>query len=124
VDLSNGGGLEELRQFQEYLSDYKNIVFDGLYANRVMFSGNSLSAKKLYFLYDQDSGHYNVITNLKSRMAKRFICNGYDGLYDFTRKCDEVCSLCTAKPPCTTDQYVFVVHVTVGFSVRNVSIII
>jgi len=30
VDLSNGGGFEELRQFQEYLSDYKIIVFDGL----------------------------------------------------------------------------------------------
>jgi hypothetical protein len=29
VDLSNGG-LEELQQFQEYLSDYKIIVYDGL----------------------------------------------------------------------------------------------
>jgi hypothetical protein len=28
VDLSNGGGLEELKQFQAYLSDYKIIVFD------------------------------------------------------------------------------------------------
>jgi hypothetical protein len=26
VDLTNGGGLEELRQFQEYLSDYKIAV--------------------------------------------------------------------------------------------------
>jgi len=31
VDLSNGGGFEELQQFQQYLSDYKIIVFDGLY---------------------------------------------------------------------------------------------
>jgi hypothetical protein len=30
VDLSNGGGLEDLQQFQAYLSDYKIIVFDGL----------------------------------------------------------------------------------------------
>ena len=30
VDLSNDGGFEELEQFQEYLSDYKNVVFDGL----------------------------------------------------------------------------------------------
>jgi hypothetical protein len=29
VDLSNGGGFEELRQFQEYLVDYKIIMFDG-----------------------------------------------------------------------------------------------
>jgi hypothetical protein len=30
VDLTNGGGLEEFRQFREYLSDYKIVVFDGL----------------------------------------------------------------------------------------------
>lgn len=35
VDLTNVGGVEELRKFQEYLSDYKVVVFDG-----------SLSSKK------------------------------------------------------------------------------
>ena len=104
VDLSNGGGFKELQQFQEYLSDYKIIVFDGLNPDRVMFSGNSLSAKKLYLLYDRDNDHYNVITNLKGAMAKRYICNGCDTLYDYTHKCDKVCSLCTATPPCTKDQ--------------------
>ena len=29
VDLSNGGGFEELEQFQEHLSDYKIVFFDG-----------------------------------------------------------------------------------------------
>ena len=29
MDLSNSGGLEEHEQFQEYLSDYKIVVFDG-----------------------------------------------------------------------------------------------
>jgi len=93
VDLSNGGGFKELQQFQQYLSDYKFIVFDGLYPDRVIFSGNSLSAKKLYLLYDRNNDHYNVITNLKGVMAKRYICNGCDTLYDYTHKCDEVCSL-------------------------------
>jgi hypothetical protein len=65
VDLSNGGGFEELQQFEQFLSDYKIIVFDGLYPDRVMCSGNSLSAKKLYLLYDRDTRRYNVITNLK-----------------------------------------------------------
>jgi len=49
------GVSEELRQFQEYLSDYKIIVFDDLYPDRIMFSGNSLRDKKLYLLYDWDS---------------------------------------------------------------------
>jgi len=70
VDLSNGGDLEELRQFQQYLSDYK-FVFDVLYHDRAMFSGNSLSAKKFYLPYDRESEHYDVITNLKGAMAKR-----------------------------------------------------
>jgi hypothetical protein len=52
VDLFNGGGLEELQRFQEYLSDYKIIVFDGLSPDRLIFSGNSLSAKKFYLLCD------------------------------------------------------------------------
>jgi hypothetical protein len=46
VDLSDGGGLEALEQFQDYLSDYKIIVYDGLSPDRLIFSGNSLSDKK------------------------------------------------------------------------------
>jgi hypothetical protein len=42
VDLSNGERFEELRQLQEYISDYKIIVFDGLYPDSVMFRRNSL----------------------------------------------------------------------------------
>ena len=88
VDLSNGGGLEELQQFQDYFSDYKIVVFDGLSPDMLIFSGNSLSAKKLYLLYNSDNGHYNVITNIKAAMAKRYICNACDTLYDYTHKCD------------------------------------
>jgi len=80
-------------------------VFDGFYIDRVMFSGNSLSAKKLYVLYDRESGHYNVINNLKGTITKKYICNDCDTLYDNTHKCDKFCSLCTATPPCTKDQF-------------------
>ena len=82
----------------------KIIVFDGLNPDRVMFSGNSLSDKKLHLLYDRDSEHYNVITNPKGVMAKQYICNGCDTLYDKTHKCDKVFSSCSATPPCTKDQ--------------------
>ena len=44
--LSNGGNLEELLQFPEYVSNYKIVVFDGLNPVRVMFSESSLSANK------------------------------------------------------------------------------
>ena len=36
-------------------------------------------------------------------MAKGYICNACDTLYN-THKCESVCSLCTATPPCTKDR--------------------
>ena len=112
--------LNNVQQFQDYLSDYKIVVFDGLSPDRLIFSGNSDSVKKLYLLYDSDKGHYNVITNIKAAMAKKYICDACDTLYDKTHKCDKFCSLCNATPPCTKDQTSIVVHVTGTFSVRNV----
>ena len=43
-------------------------MYDGLSPDRVLFGGNYLSIQKLYLLFD--SGHYNVITNLKAVMAR------------------------------------------------------
>jgi hypothetical protein len=60
--------------------------------------------KKLYLLYDSESGHYNIITNIKAAMSKRYVCNACDIFYDYTHKCDTACSLCTATPPYTKDQ--------------------
>ena len=71
VCLSIVGRLEELWHFQEYISDYKIVVVNGLNPDKFMFSGNSLSAKKFYLLYAMDSRHYSVITNLKDALAKR-----------------------------------------------------
>ena len=69
VDISNGGGLEEIQQLQEYISNYKIVVFDDLNMDRKMSSRNSLSDKKLYLLYIAGTRHYNVITNLEAAMA-------------------------------------------------------
>ena len=79
-------------------------MFDGLSPDRLIFRENSLSTKQLYILYDSNSGHYNVITNIKAAMTKRHVCDGCDTLYDYTHKCNKVCSLCNATPPCTKDQ--------------------
>ena len=106
VDLTNGGGFQELRLFQDYLSVYQIIVFDGLNPEMCMFIGNTFSAKQLHLLYDRGNRHHDVITNLKGAVAKKNLCNGCDTLHHFTHKCDKVCSLCTATPPCTKDQQV------------------
>ena len=51
VDLTNGGGFKEVELFQNYLSDYKIIVYDVLSTDRILFIGISLPKKKLYLLY-------------------------------------------------------------------------
>jgi len=71
VDLDTGVVFEELRRSQKYFSGYKIIVFHDLNPNRVMFSGNSLSTKKFYLLFNRSFGHYNIITNIKAAVAKR-----------------------------------------------------
>ena len=58
-------------------------MFDGLETDRIMLSRNSRSAKKFRLLYDRENEHYNVINNLKDAMAKQYIRNGCDTLYDF-----------------------------------------
>ena len=57
VDLSNAGSLQELAQFQEYISEYKIVVFSGLSTDKIIFTGNSVSSKKLYLLYNADTKH-------------------------------------------------------------------
>ena len=44
-------------------------MYDGLSPDRVIFSGNSLSNKKLQLLYHSTLCHSNTITNLKAAMA-------------------------------------------------------
>ena len=103
-DVANGGCFQELRQFQENLSYHQINVFGGFNYDSVMFSGISLSTKKICLPYDRDNQHYNVITNVKSGAAKQNLCNRCDTLYDETHKYDNVCSLSFATPPCTKDQ--------------------
>jgi len=50
VNLTNSGGLNEPEQFQNYLSEYKTIMYHDLSTDRVIFEANSLSNKKLYLL--------------------------------------------------------------------------
>ena len=60
-------------------------MYDGISPDRAILEGNSLSNKKLHLVYDADSGHFNVITKLKSAMVKRYICNACDTYRQLTQ---------------------------------------
>jgi hypothetical protein len=120
VDLTSGGSYQKIRNIQEQLSDYK-IVYYGLKPDRVIFSRNFLSAKKLYLLHDRDFGHFNVITNLKVAMDKKYMCNRCDTLYDNKHECDEVVSCVLLHHPVLRIRPRIMVHATDWFSVMKFS---
>ena len=99
VDVPNGGGFDELRQFQDHVSGYQIIVFHGLSPDTVMFRGNSSSVKKLHLLYDRNIEHYNVITSLKG-------CGDTVHMYCYTTL--YICSGCdTVHMYCYTTLYIY-----------------
>jgi hypothetical protein len=65
--------------------------------DRLIFGGTSLPNKKLYWLHDVETGHYNVIAKIKAAMAKRFTVNACDALYNITHTCDKAFTLCTSR---------------------------
>ena len=123
MDLSNLGGFAELKQFQEYLFDYRIVVLAGLNSDRVIFSGNSLSSKKLYLLYI-DSGQYNVITNLKAAVAKRYLVTRVTLYMTKPTSVTKLAPCVMLHQPLLKIRSSFVLHATIGFSVRSVSRII
>lgn len=94
-------------------------MYDGLSSDRIIFSGNFVSDKKFHLLYDVDSGHYNVITNIRAPMPKMYICNACDTLYKNTQSvtkfapCEQQCNHVPKIRPS------IVVHATDGLSVKN-----
>ena len=85
-----------------------------------MFIRNSRSAPKFHLLYDRINEHYNVISNLKDAMAKQYICEGCDRLYDNTHKYDKVCNSVLLHHLVPRNRPSIVVHATGGFAVGNV----
>jgi len=88
VNLFNGGGFEELRQFQESFrttkSSYDDMNHDWVILVEMHFP------RRNHFYYMISTRNYQVITELKSAMAKEYIYNGSNTLYDKTHKCDRL----------------------------------
>ena len=120
VDLYNGGSLEELHQFQDYLSDYKIIVYDGLSPDRLIFSGNSVSNKKLYLLYDADTGNYNVITNIKQLWQKIIYVTSVTPFMTIHISVKKVAPCVLLHLPVLKSRLGIVAHATGHFSLRSV----
>ena len=91
-----------------------------LITDRVMFSGNSLSAKKLYLLYNVNSRHYNVITNIRPEMSKRYTCNDVTHYKTINTNATNFAPCVQLRHPVLKKGSSIVVRATGGFSVRNI----
>ena len=52
IDLTNGGGIPEIMQFQEHFKEYRIVVFGGLNCEDIVFDGQVESGKRINLLYD------------------------------------------------------------------------
>ena len=102
IDLQNGGGIDELRRFQDHFTEYRIVVFEGLDCEDVIFDGKSICEKSINFLYDAVNRHYHVIANFTGAMVKRYVCKGCNKgcRSDVTHKYQDTCNYCMSIPPC------------------------
>ena len=86
-------GLNEVKQFQTYLSEYQINIVSKDHQNSVLHSGPEKEKRIYLFLHDN---HYDVITSMPAFFARKRYCHtckkGYDRVTDHL--CPDSCQLC------------------------------
>ena len=59
-----GGGIPEIKRFQDHYTEYKIVVYKGLIFDDIIFEGQVTSEKMVNLLYDDVKRHFHVIANL------------------------------------------------------------
>lgn len=107
VDLSTGGGLAELRKFQDFLyPNYQITVFNDRTGESVFFRDPLyMGIKKIYLLLENQ--HYLLIKKLKGIFELRYYCEGCLKRYTnqhYHKNCPYTCPCCYVKTPCKPDR--------------------
>lgn len=102
VDLQNGGGYEEIVQFQHFLKDKFNLtVYSSRDGSSVYFKSPYTNKKVINLLLDEN--HYSVIKSLTGAFASAYFCaycaEPYKQRHLHT-KCVFRCERCFKQPPC------------------------
>lgn len=97
----DGCGILELKQFQQYLSEFKIVVYN--YASRgrdVYFKGDVASNKILNLLFYKK--HYNVINSLTAAFGSKYYCADCHTPFEHIghHRCRKQCPGCGKSPPC------------------------
>ncbi|KAG8235182.1 hypothetical protein J437_LFUL015488 [Ladona fulva] len=101
VDLTNGGGLEEIKKFQRGLKDWKITVFTDRKGREVLFEGpDGDENKRIDLIYEAE--HFNVIKSLTGAFSCTYYCDSCKKPYN-TRGdhvCENACKRCGAASAC------------------------
>ena len=86
-------GLDEVKQFQTYLSDYQINVVSKEHSNSIIYSGPDKENRIYLFLHDN---HYDVITSMPGFFARKRYCHTCKKPYDKHRShmCPDSCKSC------------------------------
>lgn len=102
VNYENGCGIDEIRKFEEFLSNEYNLTVYGSRDGRfVYYKSRSRNSRHINLLLDNN--HYSVIKSLTAVFASSYFCSycakPYTTKFEH-KKCPFKCNRCLASPPC------------------------
>ncbi|CAB4037086.1 Hypothetical predicted protein [Paramuricea clavata] len=97
-------GLDEVKQFQTYLSDYQINIVSTDHQNALIYVGPNQEKKIYLYLYDN---HYNVITKMPGFFERSYYCHICKKAYDHREDnlCPNACPYCRF-PDCPVESWV------------------
>lgn len=103
VDLGNGGGLDEIRAFQDYLyPEYDITVYNCPRGKTTFFKGDNMNAEKKIRLLLEDN-HYVLIKSTTAAFGLSYYCEPCNRGHNDPlrhRNCPYKCPCCYTTPPC------------------------
>ncbi|CAH0562743.1 unnamed protein product [Brassicogethes aeneus] len=106
VNLSNGGNLEDIKCFQDYLkNDFTLVVYNNRRGSETYFKGEPKDTRKTINLILEDN-HYNLILSLTAAFSTSYFCEPCQKRYGSREKhvkCPYACPNCHSSPPCGSD---------------------
>lgn len=102
VNYTNGCGIDEIKQFEKYLSaDYNINVYASRDGHQIYHKSPLTNTKHINLLLD--NGHYNVIKSLTAVFSANYFCSYCAEPYTTKfqhKKCPFKCDRCFKSPPC------------------------
>lgn len=101
VNLTQGGGIDELHKFQNYLREYKITVFTDRIGKKVMFEGPDVDMPNYIDLIFGEN-HFNVILNIEAAFNTKNYCRKCRVRFDHLHhhRCETKCVMCNHTPLC------------------------